>query len=146
MKPLVKSFLLVCLQVLCLVFLFKTSYLHQINYFSWFFLVLGFAIGIWSIAVFSFSQLTVMPEPRGNGELNEKGPYKFIRHPMYTAVLMASFGFVVANPVLATILVYVALIVVLLVKISHEEELLKKAYSNYEEYCKRTYKLIPKLY
>jgi len=145
-KPHVKSFVLVSLQVLCLLFLFKTSYLHQLNYLAWIFLVIGFCIGIWSVAVFSISQLTVMPEPRGKGELNEKGPYKFVRHPMYAAVLMASLGFVIANPTIISILIYGALVLVLQVKMNHEEQLLKKAYTNYEAYSKRTFKLIPGLY
>jgi protein-S-isoprenylcysteine O-methyltransferase Ste14 len=48
------------------------------------------ALGVWALAVMRLEQMSILPEVRGNGELVAHGPYRWIRHPMYTAVLLAA--------------------------------------------------------
>lgn len=85
-----------------------------------------------------------MPEPVKEGELITSGPYKFIRHPMYTAVLLGCAGMLVLNFSTMTAVLWAALCVVLTLKIQREEALLQMAYPRYNEYRTHTGALLPK--
>jgi protein-S-isoprenylcysteine O-methyltransferase Ste14 len=78
----------------------------------------------------------------------QHGPYKLIRHPSYSGVLvvMGGFGLMIGNWV-SLFLLTAGLFAGLLYRISVEEqELLHHFGPPYEEYMKRTKRLIPFLY
>src|ERR1035438_4381734 len=50
--------------------------------------ILGIFISAYSIR----TSLTAMPLPKERGQLATNGLYKFVRHPMYTSVLVFSLG------------------------------------------------------
>jgi protein-S-isoprenylcysteine O-methyltransferase Ste14 len=77
----------------------------------------------------------------------DKGPYRFVRHPMYSVSLAVWFwvplalGSFIALPVAALI----APIIVL--RLLNEEKILRRDLPDYPEYCQRTrYRLIPSLW
>ena len=51
----------------------------------------GAAVGVWSGA-FLGRGLTPTPVPNGATELVTRGPYRYVRHPMYVAVLLFMGG------------------------------------------------------
>jgi len=148
MKKSPKSFVLVLTQFACIIYLAKNSYWHQsaTMFFGLGFIILGIGLGVWSISTFNIWQLTVMPEPKDGGELIQVGPYKYIRHPMYSAVLMFSLGLLSSHIHFISVLVYFILVATLLIKIEHEEHLLKQSFPGYTFYATRSKKLIPGLY
>src|SRR5947199_5837927 len=75
-----------------------------------------------------------------------KGPYEIIRHPIYAGVLLLISGYVQVEPSLLRYLVFVVLFVALLLKLLYEESVLEKEVKDYEDYRKKTHKLIPYLY
>lgn len=83
--------------------------------------------------------LRVQPEPKAGGYLVTSGVYRWLRHPMYTGVVLIVIGLFVHEPgmyVAAGVLVVVAFLVF---KSRFEEQLLRERYSGYAEYMKHSW-------
>ena len=88
-------------------------------------------------------RFSILPDASEGQELRTGGPYRFVRHPMYTAVLLAAMSLVSHRPDFASAIAWVLLLAVLLAKINIEEAQLLKKFSEYRAYQERTKKLIP---
>lgn len=78
----------------------------------------------------------------------DTGPYRYIRHPSYTGVLVAflGLGICVGNVASLTVMM-IAVTFVFLRRIEIEEQVLKASLGEaYEDYVRRTRRLIPFLY
>lgn len=107
------------------------------------FLIAGLALALWAFASMRRSNFSVMPEPVSGGELVERGPYRYIRHPMYSAIIIACVGALISHGGWVKILYLGVLTAVLWVKLKREEQLLSMVYSGYPDYKQRTHALIP---
>jgi protein-S-isoprenylcysteine O-methyltransferase len=78
----------------------------------------------------------------------DTGPYRFIRHPSYTGVLLEFLGFgLYMGNLVAILLLMVPVLFVFLRRIGIEEAVLQKALGeNYTGYMRRTWRLIPFVY
>jgi protein-S-isoprenylcysteine O-methyltransferase len=78
----------------------------------------------------------------------QRGPYRYIRHPGYLAALLIWGGAAVASgSVIATVLVFALLIVAYGYRIRNEERMLIESLgTEYSDYCRRTWRLVPLLY
>ena len=56
-------------------------------------MIFGFALGLWAITTMKF-KVNIFPDVRNKQKLFVYGPYKYIRHPMYLAVLITTFAWV----------------------------------------------------
>jgi len=81
--------------------------------------------------------LTPYPSPRGKHL--ERGPYRFIRHPMYGGGIAVAVGFALASSPLALVPA-LALLPYFLFKARYEERLLCQADPSYGEYLGRVHK------
>jgi protein-S-isoprenylcysteine O-methyltransferase len=81
-------------------------------------------------------------------ELVERGPFRRVRHPSYTGVLLAFVGWALTLGNWAAILVVLAPIFIAFVRrMNVEEEALRGALGDrYAEYMRRTKRLIPLVY
>ena len=79
-------------------------------------------------------------------KLIQTGPYRFIRHPLYVGEIVAVLGMVVRAPGAATMLCWVALVVLQIWRASAEERLLVSSLTGYDAYLQRTARLVPGLY
>ena len=52
----------------------------------------GSALGGWALAANRPGNFNIRPTPRAGGRLVQAGPYRWIRHPMYTAVLSCALA------------------------------------------------------
>jgi protein-S-isoprenylcysteine O-methyltransferase Ste14 len=75
-----------------------------------------------------------------------RGPYRFIRHPMYSAALLFIWAAVLGQPSTLTLTIGVAVTVVSAARIIAEERLLREAYPDYREYARTTKALVPFLF
>lgn len=109
-----------------------------------------FAISIWlafwSIYTMQKSKLRIFPEPSIDAILITDGPYRYIRHPMYTSVLLGCLGLVLIHFNAIRSAVFILLLVDLLLKLHWEESLLKRKFDSYRKYCDDTFKLVPFIY
>jgi len=106
-------------------------------------LAVGGVIGLWAIQVMGLRQVKVFPEVAGQGNLIVLGPYRWVRHPMYTSVLLVTLAWTLGNPLSYRIMLWVGLLMTLVVKLRYEENLLMERFPEYEAYRCRTKRLIP---
>ena len=124
------------LMVLFVVLVFLPPYWpHQLSYVGIPIALAGAAGFVWSARSLGKS-LTPYPRPRETGELIEKGPYRFVRHPIYVAGLLFFFGVGLSSSVPATIGA-LALGTLWWRKAAIEEEHLAAQFPEYEEYRSR---------
>lgn len=112
-----------------------------------FIMVAGQLLRWWSIATLG-RLFTINVAIRDGHQLVESGPYHYVRHPSYTAILLFCLG---AGLCFGNVLSLVALIVpttvALLNRIRVEEDVLQSGLGDvYRNYMARTKRLIPGLY
>ncbi len=107
--------------------------------------VAGILIGLSAVFTMRF-RFSVLPEVRAGQTLYTGGPYAFVRHPMYTAVLLVTLGWVLNRPDVVSFMLWTALAVDLLLKLHYEERALSERFSDYAAYMVRTRRLIPWVY
>ena len=106
----------------------------------------GVFLGIWAVYSFRSTRFSISPQVAKSASLVTGGPYQYIRHPMYSAVILVCFSLVANNPTLERIIALIFLITVLIYKTSIEEFYLHNHFKEYGSYVKRTKKLIPFVY
>jgi len=75
------------------------------------------------------------------------GPYRLVRHPMYTGFVLMILATPVALGSYLSLAPAVLLVPVLMFRMADEERLLRRDLPGYAEYCERTrYRLVPYLY
>ena len=90
--------------------------------------------------------LTPFPKPADHAELVQHGIYAKIRHPLYTAVILAGFGWALIWLSWPAAVVAAALIPFLHAKSCREEGFLRQKFPGYREYEVHTHRFIPWLY
>lgn len=103
---------------------------------------LGVAIGLWALAANRPGNFNIRPEPRHGGVLVTHGPYRWVRHPMYLAVLAFTAAFAVAGDAWQWA-AWAALVAVLYAKAVREERGLAAMHAGYAAYRSRTRAIIP---
>lgn len=88
--------------------------------------------------------LTPVPEPNGAG-LRTRGLFRWVRHPMYAAVLMVVVGVAFARGSWVVWGLMAALALFFELKTRREERSLMNAYEGYEAYAAATGKFLPGL-
>jgi protein-S-isoprenylcysteine O-methyltransferase Ste14 len=106
----------------------------------------GTALMLWALATMRLRQLRVMPEVAPNARLITGGPYRFIRHPMYTGALILGLAWLLDHFTVDRLVVYLVLVVDLVVKLRYEERLLTQRFPAYPDYCRHTKRLLPFLF
>ena len=106
-------------------------------------LVLGGVIGLWSFLVMGLGNIRAFPEIPQRGRLVVDGPYRWVRHPMYTSLLLVTLAWTVEHPLPFRLILWIGLVVTLWVKLRHEEQLLLARFPSYERYRRETKRLIP---
>jgi protein-S-isoprenylcysteine O-methyltransferase Ste14 len=89
--------------------------------------------------------IQIAPEPRSSGHLVTSGVYRWLRHPIYTGMLIIIVGLFIRRPTLVLAIASVVVIAFLLAKTRFEEELLVVKYPEYADYRRRTWGIIPGL-
>ena len=109
--------------------------------------IIGFTLSIWGIFVMQIGNFNVQPEVKYNAKFITKGPYKLIRNPMYTGLILFFSANIISEFSFFSLSVFTILIVVFLSKIAMEESFLNEKFGlQYEKYKKRTYRLVPYIY
>jgi methanethiol S-methyltransferase len=108
-------------------------------------LVLGVGLIVSGIVALG-RNLAAVPRPRQGATLVERGPYRVVRHPMYTGAILIAFGWALA--VAGTLSLAYACMVVgfLAIKTAREERWLREELTGYSDYERRVRRLIPFVY
>ncbi|MCX7009179.1 MAG: isoprenylcysteine carboxylmethyltransferase family protein [Kiritimatiellaeota bacterium] len=103
---------------------------------------LGAALGLWALLVMG-RHLRIMPEPAAEAKLLRRGPYRLIRHPMYSALMLAGPGWLLCDFSWARLACFAVLLPVLALKAAREERLLGEKFPDYAAYRATTRRFIP---
>ena len=143
-----KDFILVGVQFILLTIFFTPFF--KISFQSIVFLkypgavisITGFLVIL--ISVFQLNKnLTPFPTPIFNGNLIKTGLYKYIRHPIYSGIFLATIGLGFFNNSLWQICIAVTLLILFYFKSSYEENLLNEKYEEYKKYKETTNRFFP---
>jgi len=139
----IKSFILVALQFIFIFLLLSGTTFNNLSVVTYVFIVLSILLVFWAIITMQKSKLRIFPEPSANATLITGGPYRFIRHPMYTAILLGITGLLIHQFSLVRLALVIILTTILVIKLTWEEKMLSQKFIGYSEYIKQTAKLFP---
>ncbi len=105
-------------------------------------LVAGTTWSVWSLRYLG-RNLSVIAQARG---VADRGPYRFVRHPLYTGEIVSAFGLALAAGTAPAFALLVTLILMQLYRAFREEQVLVQALPGYREYRARTAALVPGLF
>jgi protein-S-isoprenylcysteine O-methyltransferase Ste14 len=109
--------------------------------------IIGFTLSIWAIIIMRIGNFNVQPEVKINAIFITKGPYKLIRNPMYSGLILFFSANIISDFSFFSLAVFIILIVVFLTKIAMEEDFLNDKFgAQYVKYKKITYRLVPYIY
>lgn len=109
---------------------------------GWALQVVGFVGALWCKAAL-FRNFGVAPAIRG---VEVRGPYAFLRHPMYASYLVAQLGFLYAFPTLWNVAIVGVWMLIQMLRINAEERMLKTEPA-YRAYAARIrWRLVPFVY
>ena len=139
----IKSILLVAMQFIFIFLLLNRSRLDRLQLIPSIFILLSAILVFWAIATMQKSKLRILPQPSASATLITDGPYHFIRHPMYTSVLLGTTGLLINHFNWMRLGFFIALAAVLIIKLTWEEKMLLQKFGPYKNYMANTSKLFP---
>jgi len=102
----------------------------------------AFALAQWARWSFPKDAFRVEAAPAGQAVMRH-GPYRFIRHPMYSAVLMFMWAGILGHRSLWSAAAGAGVTALVAARIVAEERLLRARYADYMDYVRSTKALIP---
>ncbi|HIB27898.1 MAG TPA: isoprenylcysteine carboxylmethyltransferase family protein [Candidatus Thioglobus sp.] len=133
----------VVIQFSCIIYLIFNIQPNQLDWLEYFLLSMAVIIGSIAVINMKFNNLNIIPTLKDNHQLRTHGIYKFIRHPMYTSVLLSCLALVLSNPHWIAQLVMTVLLINLILKSNFEEKLLLKRFKGYSKYRQKTGRFLP---
>jgi protein-S-isoprenylcysteine O-methyltransferase Ste14 len=105
-------------------------------------LAAGTAWSVWSLRSLG-RNVSVLAQARN---LADGGPYRWVRHPLYTGEIVSSFGLAITAGNLAGLAVWIGFCALQAYRALREEQLLVQALPAYRGYQERTAALLPGLF
>lgn len=108
---------------------------------TWLSLVIGAAVALGGVAL----RAAASGHVKKNAELTKTGPYAYTRNPLYAGSIVIATGFAIAA-MSTWIIAILALMFVLiyLPVIRSEETFLRATFADFDEYCRRVPRLVPR--
>ena len=133
----------VVIQFSAILLLIINTNINNISTYSLILFIASAIIGVTAIINMKISNLNIMPELKDNHKLATNGIYKYIRHPMYTSVILLCLGFLLTEITTVNIIAMLVLIIDLFLKSRLEEKLLEQRFNSYKDYKNSTYRFLP---
>lgn len=110
---------------------------------AWMLAAAAAVLGVWALSCNRPGNFNIHPAPRAGGQLVQRGPYRWIRHPMYSAVLLGGTACAAAGGDWPGWAGLAALAAVLVAKAALEERWMLAQHAGYAGYRRRTARFIP---
>ena len=107
--------------------------------------ILAFLLMIWSRVTFGGRSFHATARPTEGG-LVTTGPYRHVRHPIYASALLITWAGVFGNLSVSNVAFGLLTFAGAFARTLCEETLVRARYPEYEEYAKKTRRLIPFLF
>jgi protein-S-isoprenylcysteine O-methyltransferase Ste14 len=138
-----KSSYLVAIQFISIFIILIPKSSVMILSFWWVLLVIATITALWIFTHNRVGNFNIVPEIKENAKLIVTGPYKYVRHPMYSSLILFMLGVILHNFNIINLLSLFVLIGAVSAKAFREESLWHLNDSDYEEYKKGTKMIIP---
>lgn len=109
----------------------------------WILSAVGVLVGVWAVSANRPGNFNINPLPRAGARLVQQGPYRWIRHPMYTSVMACSGAAAWASATWVALPALGALVAVLVTKAVMEERWMLLSHPGYMIYRQRTRWFLP---
>jgi len=111
------------------------------------FYLIGYLLMAWALVKLGGNYQVGGNPPRPSDEMVIVGPYRIVRHPMYTAALCISLGLACLIQSLTFLSVFCIYVVLIILLVPAEEEGLRRAYGKqYMAYQRKVKRIAPFLY
>ncbi len=110
---------------------------------AWLTAALSIGLGLWALSANRIGNFNIRPLPKAGGHLITTGPYRWIRHPMYTAFLLGALALAWTDNHRPAWLAWAGLVLVLFIKSLLEERWMREQHTDYASYCQRTRRFLP---
>ncbi len=107
---------------------------------------LGSVFGILTLCYNKIGNFSVFPDIKKHAILITNGPYHFIRHPMYTSLILMMCGIALYNFHWLNAVGVSLVVIAVINKANIEEKLLLLRFTEYESYQQKSHRFIPFLY
>jgi protein-S-isoprenylcysteine O-methyltransferase Ste14 len=107
--------------------------------------ILTFSLMVWARVTFGGRSFHATANPTEGGVVTS-GPYRFVRHPIYAAVLYFTWAGVLSHLSIVNLVLGICAVAGAGLRIAAEERLLLERYPEYKEYANRTKRIIPFLF
>lgn len=97
---------------------------------------------LWARLTFGGRSFHAGADPTKGGVVTT-GPYRFVRHPIYTAILVFVWAGVASHGAILGVLIAIVATAAIAVRIGSEEALVLEQYPEYAEYARRTKRIVP---
>lgn len=105
--------------------------------------MMGLAIALWARAALGTNWSGAIAFKEGH-ELIQRGPYAYVRHPIYSGLLLMGLGTTLASARVSSLLMLVLALILLAIKARYEERLMIRHFpAAYPPYRARVKALIP---
>jgi protein-S-isoprenylcysteine O-methyltransferase Ste14 len=103
-----------------------------------------FALVAWTFAVNPFAETTVRIQTERGQKVIDFGPYRFVRHPMYVAIILIHVAGPLVQGSLWALALAVPIAILFVVRTALEDRALRDELPGYDAYTARTrYRLVP---
>jgi protein-S-isoprenylcysteine O-methyltransferase Ste14 len=103
---------------------------------------LAVGLSVWARRSFPKGDFRVTAVPSG-ASIIRRGPYRFVRHPMYSAALLFIWAAILSHLSVVNVGIGLAVTLIVAMRVVAEERLLRARYPEYAEYARSTGALVP---
>ena len=104
------------------------------------------ALAAWTLVHNRPGNFNIRPAPKAHGLLVTTGPYRWIRHPMYTSMLLGAAALAWPSRPLFGWVAWSTLAILLVVKSALEERWMRAKHPGYANYMLRSKRFLPWLF
>ncbi len=142
-----KSLILVIIQFSSFAFFAYDGFMAKQGTPLFYIQLFAFLFSIWGVLAMRIGNFNIQPEVKNTATIVTSGPYKLVRNPMYSGIILFFGISVIVQFNYLRLFVFLVLVVVLLMKISMEEGFMERKFGDvYLEYKRSSARLIPFVY
>ncbi len=147
MKKNYKDYLFVSVQFIlffCFIFDFDWSMKLSLTIQKIGFVIAVFGGIIITLALLQLNKnLSPFPTPKESSSLLQNGLYKYMRHPIYTGIILLFSGYSVYQNSVYKLLISLLLVILFYLKSNYEEQRLAQRFPDYNRYKNKTSSFFP---
>lgn len=110
-------------------------------------ILIAICISIFIISLLQLNKnLSPFPSPKIDSQLVKNGIYKYIRHPIYTALFFGMLFWSLYQQSFYQLLISFSILILFYFKSKYEEKLLSEKFEDYKDYMKVSGRFLPKIF